>query len=108
MRRGQEDLGAVDWLTRRGVWQPGATHSDNMARCAEFRSRMTRLGAPPGKQWAQDIVGRYQAGERLPDYAVKLAMSALDITQPLIHPPKRPVVRPDAKERQAGDVDVGF
>lgn len=109
MRRGPEDSAAVAWLTQRGVWQPGKSHAENMERCAMFRAKITRVGADPGKKWAQDIADRYQAGERIPMQFVRLAMDALgrgDV--PLVHPPSRPVPRPDAKERAAGDVEVAL
>lgn len=108
MRRGPQDSAAVLLLTDKGVWKPALSHTENMDRCADYRSSLGRIGAPPGKQWAQDIMTRYRAGERMQAYNVRLAMDALDINEPVLHPPAKPVPRPDAKERQAGDVEVEF
>lgn len=105
MRRGPECARSVDWLEKAGVWVPGDSHSANMGRCEAYRASVGRLGAPPGKAWAKDILSRYRAGERLHDYAVKLAMAALDVKEPVIHPPKRAAPRPDARDRQANDVE---
>lgn len=103
------DSAAVRWLTDRGVWQPGRSYADNLERCAKFRAKLGRIGAPPGKQWAQDLMARYKAGERMPAQFVRLAMAALGLPeQPLVMPPEHPVPRPDNKERAAGDVEVAF
>lgn len=110
MRRGPEDAVAVRWLTERGVWLPGKSHAENMERCAKFREKVGgRIGTDTGKQWAKNIVDRYQSGERVPMQFVRLAMEALgrgDV--PLVRTPEKPVPRPDAKERAAGDVEVSF
>jgi hypothetical protein len=98
----------VLWLTDKGVWMPDLSHTENMRRCADYRATLGRFGAPPGKEWAQDIITRYRAGAHQPAYVVRLAMDALGINEPVLHPPAKPVPRPDAKERQAGDVEVTF
>lgn len=110
MSRGAVDSVAVRWLIDRGVWLPKASHAENMQRCAEFRQQMTRLGAEPGKEWARGIVADYRDGVVLPMYAVKLAFQALGLPEEkqVLRKPARPVPRPDAMERQAGDVEVAF
>lgn len=109
MRRGPQDSAAVLWLIERDVWLPDLAHAENMERCARYREKLGRIGAPPGKQWAQDILARYRSGERMQAYNVRLAMDALGMTtEPVLHPPAHPVPRPDAKERQANDVEVEF
>lgn len=101
------DTVAVRWLIDRGVWLPGKTHAENMQRCADFRAKYARLGSEPGKQWARDIIADYRAGVVLQPYGVKLAFAALGMPEePLLHRLAKPVPRPDAKERQAGDVEV--
>lgn len=101
---------AVRWLIDCGVWLPGKSHSENMARCAEYRAtKRDRLGAPASKQWAQDLVERYQQGQPVPVYFVRLACDALDRqSDPILRNPKKPFPKPDAKQRQANDVEVEF
>lgn len=78
----REDPGAVAWLLEAGVWVRGADYAANMARCADYRARMTRLGALPGKEWAHAIIDDYKAGKSVLDYGLKLAMAALDMDTP--------------------------
>lgn len=100
---------AVRWLTERGVWLPAASHAENMARCAEFRSRMGRIGADAGKGWARELVARYRAGEAVPLYSIRLAMAALEMPpETILERPSRPGPRPDRKELAAGDVEASF
>lgn len=52
------------------------------------------------REWARRIAARVEAGERLDRYAVNLASDALG--RPILRGGKH-AVRPDAKDRQAGD-----
>lgn len=110
MSRSHADSVSMRWLIERGVWLPKASHAENMQRCAEFRQRFARLGAEPGKEWAKRIIDDYREGVVLPMYAVRLAFQALGIPEErqVLRKPTRPVMRPDARERQAGDVEVAF
>lgn len=109
MTRQLVETWAQRWLTDAGVWKPGRSHAQNMQACVEARSRWGRLGAEPGKQWARDLVERYKAGECLHPTQIRLAHEALGIKpEPVLRKPARPVPRPDARERQAGDVTMEF
>lgn len=101
---------AQRWLADRGVWRQGASHAENMQRCVEARQRWQALGAAPGKDWAHAIVADHREGVVMPPYVVRLAHEALDLEPetPALRKPRRPVPRPDARERQAGDVEVEF
>lgn len=101
---------AQRWLADRGVWLPDATHAHNMQRCAEARQRWQTMGAAPGKDWARRIVADYREGVVIPAYAVNLAHAALELeVEPqALRRPRRPVARPDIRDRQAGDIDVEF
>lgn len=106
MSRDHESV-SVRWLINAGVWDPKATHTQNMQRCADARSRWSRLGADPSKQWAHDVVSDYRAGVEIHPYSVRLAMQALGMPEEtLLRKPAKPVPRPDMKELQAGDVEV--
>ena len=52
------------------------------------------------REWARRIAARVEAGERLDRYAVNLAAEALGRT--ILRGGKH-ALRPDAKDRQAGD-----
>lgn len=101
---------AQRWLVDRGVWVPGAPLDDNMQRCAAARQRWQSIGAAASKSWAHAIVECHRAGEVLQPYAVKIAYAALDLEpEPqVLRKPRRTVPRPDAVQRQAGDVEVDF
>lgn len=108
-RRGPSDSAAVRWLTDRGVWRPQLPYAENMQRCADYRAKIGRLGADPGKQWARELVARYRAGEPVPAYSIRLAMAALGMApETVLVKPEKPVPRPDRMERAAGDVEVAF
>lgn len=103
----QPETVAIRWLISAGVWDPRATHAQNMQRCADARTRWGRLGAEPSKQWAKDLISDYRAGVVVHPYAVKLAMQALGMPEEtVLRRPTKPAPHPDAKERQAGDVEV--
>lgn len=101
---------AQRWLADRGVWRPGAALAENMQRCAEARQRWHTMGAAPGKDWAHAIVADHREGVAMPTYVVRLAYEALglELEAQLLRKPRWPVPRPDARERQAGDVEVEF
>ena len=101
---------AQRWLADRGVWRPGASLAENMQRCAEARQRWQTMGAAPGKDWAHAIVADHREGVAMQPYVVRVAYEALRL-EPEAHvlrKPRWPVPRPDARERQAGDVEVEF
>lgn len=109
MTRREADPVHVRWLIDRGVWVPSSPHAENMRSCAKYRAGKGRVGGDPGKQWAVDIVECYRAGEVLSAYAVRLALAALGLPEDqILRPPSQRVERPDAMERQAGDVEVSF
>ncbi len=104
------ETAAQRWLADRGVWRPGAPLADNMQRCADARARWQTMGAAPGKEWAHNIVADHRAGVAMPPYVVRVAYEALDLEpeKQALRKPRWPVPRPDARERQAGDVEVEF
>lgn len=104
------ETAAQRWLTDRGVWRPGAPLAENMRRCVEARQRWQTMGASPGKEWAHRIVADYREGVVMPPYVVRLAFEALGLEPEAqaLRKPRYPVARPDARERQAGDVEVVF
>lgn len=101
---------AQRWLADRGVWRPGAPLDENMQRCAQARQRWQHLGAIPGKDWAHAIVADHREGVAMPPYVVRVAYEALGLEPEaqVLRKPRWPVPRPDARERQAGDVEVEF
>lgn len=93
------------WLLAQGLVQRGERPSEVMRRLAEWRATLPRLARPEPRQWARDLVARYQAGERLQRMQVTLAHEALGLAcGPVLRVPDPPPPGPDARERQAGDL----
>lgn len=93
------------WLLEKGLVERGERPSEVMRRLADWRADLPRTPRPGPRQWAQDLVARYQAGERLQRMQVTLAHEALGLTcGPVLRVPDPPPPRPDAMERQANDV----
>ncbi|WP_251199478.1 hypothetical protein [Aromatoleum aromaticum] len=108
-RGGSGDSVSVRWLIEEGVWNPHLPRAENMLRLAQYRAGLERIGGEQGLGWARDLVARYRAGRPVLRAAVKQAMEALGMPdEPILVRPAKPVPRPDAMERAAGDVEVEF
>lgn len=58
----------------------------------------------PGKWWAEEVMRRYERGEALSEYAVRLAVQALQLPPSVIvRRPGRRVARRDFRALAAGD-----
>lgn len=98
---------AVRWLAERGLLVRGESAGGRMRRLAAYREHIKTAAKPGPDQWARDLLARHKAGERILPQMVRMATDALGLSpEPVVVTPKRPVPRPDAKERQAGDVEV--
>lgn len=87
-------------------WDARATYRDNVAAQTAERDRMlageTRSGRP-GKWWAADVLARYQRGDVLPDYTVRLAVAALGLDASVItRKPSRRISPHDGRALAAG------
>lgn len=97
------------WLLEKGLVVRGERPSEVMLRLARWREALPRTERPDPRQWARDLVGRYRAGERLQRIQVVLAHEALGLEcGPVLRVPDPPPSRPDARERQANDVERAF
>lgn len=100
---------AREWIFEQGLARPGDSHAAVMRRLAEWRANLHRLPKPGDKDWARKIIARYEAGERMSLVVLRLAQEALGVQDvPVLRQPIPAPVRPDARERQAGDVEPAF
>ena len=98
---------AQRWLVDRGLLVRGDSPIERMRRLAAYREAVKTMAKPEPRQWARDLLARHRAGERIMPQMVRMATDALGLSpEPVLMTPERPVPRPDAKERQAGDVEV--
>jgi hypothetical protein len=96
---------AREWMIAKGLAKPGEPTSTVMRRLAEYRAALPKMPKPADKQWARNIVARYQAGESIQPYNVRLAHEALGLVEvPVLRQSGTPVQRPDVQDLRAGDV----
>lgn len=82
---------------------------DGDAVLDEVRARLASASTAPSKDWARTLVAKYRAGERVHRFALEMAWEVLGMApEPVVMRPRRGVQRPDARDRQAGDVEVDF
>lgn len=97
------------WLVERDLLVPGEPPARTMQRCAAFRAALAGKAKPGPLEWAREVLRQHAAGLLVQPYCVRVANDALGRhEEPELRAPARPVPRPDAKERQAGDVEVAF
>lgn len=107
--RRQAQQRAVQWLVAQQLMVPGEPAARTMKRCAEFRQSLATKPKPGPKDWAQRIVQKHASGDPVSMTLLRLANAALGRhPEPVLDHPRPKPVRPDAKDRQAGDVEVAF
>ena len=109
MSRDMVQRKAREWIFSEGLAKPGDSHATVMRRLAEWRTNLPKLPKPGDKDWARKVIARYEAGERMSLMVLRMAKEALGVQDvPLLRQPIPAPVRPDARERQAGDVEPAF
>ncbi|MCB1889072.1 MAG: hypothetical protein KDH20_15805 [Rhodocyclaceae bacterium] len=97
---------ARQWAVEQGLRRAGMSKGEYMRALAEYRAELPTRPRPDAKQWARDIVARHAAGFPVQMQCLSLANEALGRkTEPTLvqRPDREP--RPDAKDREAGDME---
>lgn len=94
------------WLRTQGLWVEGESVPERMRRLAQYRARLARTPKPGAREWAQRLIERHRAGEPIAPTALDAATDLLELPRAMhLRVPDPPVVRPDFRERQAGDAE---
>lgn len=97
---------ARQWAIDQGLRRAGMTTGDYMRALAAYRAHIGRTERPGMKEWARDLVARHAAGLPVPPYNLRLANDALGRpAEPTLVQKADRAPRPDARDRQAGDME---